>query len=65
MIVTSTLTLRSCGETIVIPSYSKEDSTGLLEHIREHCKMDYNKLQTFPHDYLRDLEDIIILLIHK
>ena len=35
------------------------------EHIREYCKLDYNKRQTFPHDYLKDLEDIIILLIHK
>lgn len=65
MIVTYALSLRSGGETIVIPPYSREDSTGLLEHIREYCKLDYNKRQTFPHDYLKDLEDIIILLIHK
>ena len=65
MIVTYALSLRSGGETIVIPPCPKEGSLELLKYIKEYCMSDYNKRQTCPYYYLEDSEDILILLIYK
>ena len=64
MIVTYAISLRDGGRTIVIPPFTAGDNEKLLEHIRIHCEKHYNSTMTFKHDYLKDRDKILILLIH-
>lgn len=66
MIVTYSTGFRG-GEThtIVINNHSTPSHEHLLVYIRNQCQLDYNARQSSPYYYLKDVNDLNILMIFK
>lgn len=67
MIVTYAVNLRGCsGEcTIVIPSIKTDNEESLLNYIKTSCEQHYNSSMPGPNYYLKNKDNLIILLIYE